>query len=68
MMATYAGLTRNYFISLVAPAGTVTTEAWDPSVKSLVPFPRILRMMDGELDWTEQRGGDQFLVISRLHL
>jgi hypothetical protein len=25
-MATYAGLTRNYFISLVAPAGTVTTE------------------------------------------
>src|SRR5580700_3681646 len=26
-MATYAGLTRNYFISLVAPAGTVTTES-----------------------------------------
>ncbi len=25
-MATYAGMTRNYFISLVAPAGTVTTE------------------------------------------
>ena len=26
-MATYAGLTRNYVISLVAPAGTVTTES-----------------------------------------
>jgi len=26
-MATYAGMTRNYFISLVAPAGTVTTES-----------------------------------------
>ena len=26
-MATYAGLTRNYFISLVAPAGTVTAES-----------------------------------------
>jgi alcohol dehydrogenase (cytochrome c) len=25
-MATYAGLTRNYVISLVAPAGTTTTE------------------------------------------
>jgi alcohol dehydrogenase (cytochrome c) len=26
-MATYAGLTRNYFISLVAPSGSVTTES-----------------------------------------
>jgi hypothetical protein len=26
-MATYADMTRNYFISLVAPAGTVTTES-----------------------------------------
>jgi alcohol dehydrogenase (cytochrome c) len=26
-MATYAGMTRSYFISLVAPAGTVTTES-----------------------------------------
>jgi hypothetical protein len=25
-MDTYAGLTRNYFISLGAPAGTITTE------------------------------------------
>src|ERR1700749_2668810 len=31
-------------------------EPWDPSVKSLVPFPQILRMMDQELDWTEQLG------------
>ena len=37
-------------------AGAIEAEAWDPSVKSLVPFPRILRMMDGELDWTEQLG------------
>ena len=29
---------------------------WDPSVKSLAPFPRILRMMDDELGWTEQLG------------
>ena len=29
---------------------------WDPSVKSLAPFPRILRMMDAKLEWTESLG------------
>ena len=33
---------------------------WDPSVKSLVAFPQILRMMNDKLDWT-QRLGDAFL-------
>src|SRR5271156_3351205 len=37
-------------------ATALKAEAWDPSVKSLVPFSRILRMMDGALDWTEQLG------------
>jgi hypothetical protein len=36
-------------------------QTWDPSVKSLVPFPQILHMMDGNLDWTE-RLGDAFLA------
>jgi hypothetical protein len=35
--------------------------AWDPSVKSLVPFPQILHMMNRNLDWTE-RLGDAFLA------
>jgi hypothetical protein len=54
-------------------AAAVEAEAWDPSVKSLVPFPRILRMMDAELDWTEQLGnaivaqqGDVMDAIQRL--
>jgi hypothetical protein len=34
---------------------------WDPSVKSLLPFPRILGTMDDELDWTE-RLGEAFLA------
>ena len=34
---------------------------WDPSVKSLAPFPRILRALDDELDWTE-RLGEAFLA------
>jgi len=34
---------------------------WDPSVKSLVAFPRVLAMMDERIDWTEQLG-EAFLV------
>ena len=29
---------------------------WDPSVKSLVPFPQILQMMNSKLDWTQSLG------------
>jgi hypothetical protein len=29
---------------------------WDPSVKSLTPFPRVLSMLDANLEWTEQLG------------
>jgi hypothetical protein len=31
-------------------------KSWDPSVKSLALFPRILRMLDANLEWTEQIG------------
>jgi hypothetical protein len=37
-------------------AEAIAAESWDPSVKSLVPFPQILRMMDEQLDWTEHLG------------
>src|SRR3984893_9353599 len=54
-------------------AAATEAEAWDPSIKSLMPFPRILRMMDEELDWTEQLGnavivqqGDVMDSIQRL--
>ena len=36
-------------------------QSWDPSIKSLVPFPQLLNMMDRHLDWTEQLG-DAFLA------
>ena len=29
---------------------------WDPSVKSLVPFPQVLETMDANLDWMQQLG------------
>lgn len=44
-----------------ALATALTNQPWDPSVKSLVAFPQILAMMDGNLDWTE-RLGDAFLA------
>jgi hypothetical protein len=42
-------------------AGALMQQPWDPSVKSLVAFPQILKMMDGNLTWTEQLG-DAFLA------
>src|ERR1700691_5049824 len=32
-------------------ATTVEGQDWDPSVKSLTPFPQILGMMDQHIDW-----------------
>jgi hypothetical protein len=37
-------------------AAAMDQQSWDPSVKSLVAFPHVLSMMDGELDWTESLG------------
>jgi hypothetical protein len=34
---------------------------WDPSVKSLIPFPQVLRMLDERLDWM-QKLGDAFIA------
>lgn len=31
-------------------------QTWDPSVKSLVPFPDVLTLMNDQLDWTQQVG------------
>jgi hypothetical protein len=36
-------------------------QPWDPSVKSLAPFPQVLKMLDDNLEWTE-RIGDAFLA------
>lgn len=39
-----------------ALAKALEAQSWDPSVKSLVPFPQVLEMMNGKLDWTQQVG------------
>src|SRR5215469_5248558 len=42
-------------------ATALEAETWDPSIKALAIFPQILRMMDANLDWTEQLG-DSFVA------
>jgi hypothetical protein len=32
------------------------SQNWDPSVKSLIPFPQVLAMMSAQLEWTQQLG------------
>ena len=44
-----------------ALAAALDQQPWDPSVKSLVPFPQVVKMMDSRLDWM-QRLGDAFLA------
>ncbi|MGD0103574.1 MAG: DUF3300 domain-containing protein [Rhodopila sp.] len=39
-----------------ALANAVEPQPWDPSVKSLVPFPSVLALMNSNLDWTQQLG------------
>lgn len=31
-------------------------QKWDPSVKSIVPFPEVVALMNDNLDWTQQLG------------
>jgi hypothetical protein len=42
-------------------AAALQQQSWDLSVKSVVPFPQVLQMMDANLDWTE-RIGEAFLA------
>ncbi len=39
-----------------ALAKALASQNWDPSVKSLVPFPQVLDMMNQQLEWTQQLG------------
>ena len=39
-----------------ALAQALVAQPWDPSVKSLVPFPDVLKLMNDQLEWTQQLG------------
>ena len=39
-----------------ALTNALQAQNWDPSIKALVPFPRVLENMSDQLQWTEQLG------------
>ncbi len=63
----------NSALSGDALATALEQQSWDPSVKSLVPFPTVLSMMNDKLDWVQQLGyavenqeGDVMNSVQRL--
>lgn len=65
----------NKALSGDALAAAMQKQTWDPAVVSLVPFPQVLAMMNGQLDWTKQLGyamaeqqGDVMDSVQRLRL
>src|SRR5262249_12842035 len=44
-----------------ALVAALKSKDWDPSIKALVQFPDVLKMMSDQLDWT-QKLGDAFLA------
>jgi hypothetical protein len=53
-----------------ALADALEQQSWDPSVKSLVQFPEVLKMMSEKLDWTQKLGdavlADQATVMAAI--
>jgi hypothetical protein len=46
----------NHALAGDALTGALQAQSWDPSVKALVPFARVLENMSNQLQWTEQLG------------
>ena len=60
MAARWVADPKNAALKGDALAKALEGQSWDASVKSLVPFPSVLKMMSEKLDWT-QKLGDAFL-------
>ena len=61
MAARWVADPKNAALKGDALTQALQAQSWDPSVKSLVPFPVVLKMMSDKLDWT-QKLGDAFLA------
>jgi hypothetical protein len=64
---------RNKDLRGKALEDALKAQPWDPSVKSLVPFPQVLETLNQQLEWTQQLGyamqaqeGEVFDAIQRL--
>jgi hypothetical protein len=49
---------QHHYLNGAALAAAISGDQlpWDPSVQSLLPFPSILQMMAGDMNWTSQLG------------
>ena len=54
--ARWAGAPANKALRGDALTNALQAQNWDPSVKALVPIPRVLENMSNQLQWTEQLG------------
>src|SRR6516165_1669322 len=61
MAARWVADPKNAALNGDALEQALQAQSWDPSVKSLVPFPDVLKMMSDKLEWT-QKLGDAFLA------
>src|SRR5260370_54977 len=54
--ARWVALPANQGLKGDALTNALNAQNWDPSVKALVPFPRVLEIMNTRIEWTEQLG------------
>lgn len=52
----WLGQGQNGALRADALTQALQSQGWDASVKSLVPFPDVLKMMNDQLEWTQQVG------------
>ncbi len=52
----WLGQAQNAALQGDALAQALQAQAWDASVKSMVPFPDLVKMMSDQLEWTQQLG------------
>lgn len=52
----WLGQGQNAALRGEALATALVSQPWDPAVKSLIPFPDVLIMMNDQLEWTQQLG------------
>lgn len=71
--ARWVALPANQALKGEALTAALNAQTWDPSVKALVPFPRVLEIMNTRIEWTEQLGnaflaqqGDVMNAVQRL--
>jgi hypothetical protein len=54
--ARWVAIPTNTHLTGDALTAALASQNWDPSVKSLVPFPTVLDMLNEHPDWTQQLG------------